>query len=101
MSEDRTPEPWRTHYAHPTSWEQDFPSQSVPDMFAASARAHGASALVEFFGRTYSYAQMHEEALRFAAGLKARGIRPGDRVGLFLPNVPIYVPAYYGADGLA
>jgi len=97
MSEDRTPEPWRTHYAHPTSWEQDFPLQSVPDMFAASARAHGASALVEFFGRTYSYAQMHEEALRFAAGLKARGIRPGDRVGLFLPNVPIYVPAYYGA----
>jgi len=48
MSEDRTPEPWRMHYAHPTSWEQDFASLSVPDMFAASVRAHGSSPLVEF-----------------------------------------------------
>ena len=29
--------------------------------------------------------------------MQAWGIKPGDRVGLFLPNVPIYVPAYYGA----
>jgi len=97
MNDKRPPEPWRSHYAHPTQWEQDFPSLSVPAMFSAATSAHAAQPLVEFFGRTYSYASLHAEARRFAAGLKARGIHPGDRVGLFLPNVPIYVPAYYGA----
>ena len=97
MNDEKTPEPWRSHYAHPGSWEQDFPALSLPDLFAGAVAEHGARPLVEFYGRTFSYAALHEEALRFADGLKAWGIRPGDRVGLFLPNVPIYVPAYYGA----
>lgn len=50
-----------------------------------------------FMGRTYSYRDIFEEAQRFATGLIAMGIEKGDRVGLFLPNVPIYASAYYGA----
>jgi long-chain acyl-CoA synthetase len=97
MDVNKTPVPWRSHYAHPGTWEQDFPPLSLPDMFAASARRHAGDPLVEFFGRTWTYAAMLDEARRFAAGLKAWGVQPGDRVGLYLPNVPIYVPAYYGA----
>ena len=97
MDVNKTPEPWRTNYAHPCAWEQEFPPLSLPDMFAASARAHGGQPLVEFFGRRWTYAALYAEARRFAAGLQARGIKPGDRVGLYLPNVPIYVPAYFGA----
>ena len=36
------------------------------------------------------------EARGFAAGLQARGFSKGDRVGLLLPNVPIYLSAYFG-----
>ena len=32
-----------------------------------------------------------------AAGLQARGIAKGDRVGLCLPNTPFFVVAYYAA----
>src|SRR3546814_7728693 len=35
-------------------------------------------------------------ANRVASGLKAMGYGAGDRIGLFLPNVPHYVAAYYG-----
>jgi long-chain acyl-CoA synthetase len=66
-------------------------------MLEASVRVHPDAPLVEFFGRNYSYAALYDEARRFAAGLIALGIEPGDRVGLYLPNVPTYVPAYYGA----
>ena len=97
MTTGRPATPWRDVYAHPTRWDTDFPPLSLPAMFTAAARDHAAAPLVEFLGRTYSYADLHREARRFAAGLRAAGIRPGDRVGLFLPNVPIYVPAYYGA----
>ena len=97
VSVSNAPVPWRNRYAHPCRWDQDFAPLSLPDMFAAAARDHAARPLVEFFGRTWSYATLHDEARHFAAGLQQIGIKPGDRVGLFLPNVPIYVPAYYGA----
>src|SRR5690606_14408041 len=47
-------------------------------------------------GRRYSYADCLDGARRFACGLIALGIAPGDRVGLYLHNVPHYVAAYYG-----
>ena len=70
----------------------------MPDFFAASAAAHGNQPLVDFMGRRYSYSELHRMAQRFAAGLQRLGIAKGDRVGLYLPNVPIYVAAYYGAS---
>lgn len=48
-------------------------------------------------GRKYSYAEVRDGVHRVAAGLQAMGIAPGDRIGLYLPNVPHYVAAYYGA----
>ncbi|HEX4847693.1 MAG TPA: AMP-binding protein [Novosphingobium sp.] len=90
-------DPWRHHYGHPGAWDLDLPPLSLPAMFAAAAARHGPRPLVDFLGRTYSYAALHAEAQAFAAGLQRLGVKKGDRVGLFLPNVPIYVSAYYGA----
>lgn len=88
---------WQAHYAHPTPWDTDFPPLSVPQMFADSAARFADRPLVDFLGRTFSYADLHAEARAFAAGLQQLGIAKGDRVGLFLPNVPVYLAAYYGA----
>jgi len=66
-------------------------------LFARAAAAYPERTLVSFSGRRFSYAAMHRAAMRFAAGLRRAGIGKGDRVGLFLPNAPVYVPAYYGA----
>ena len=97
MSVSELAQPWGRAYAHPTTWDQDFPPLSLPDMFAASAAAHPAAIAVEFLGRGHSYADMLAQARAFAAALQERGIAKGDRVGIFLPNVPAYVPAYFGA----
>ncbi|HSG33421.1 MAG TPA: long-chain fatty acid--CoA ligase [Sphingomonadaceae bacterium] len=84
-------------YNHPCSWELDLPPLSMPEMFARSVAQFPDAPLVEFMGRYFSYREIDEEACAFAAGLQELGVRKGDRVGLFLPNVPIYVSAYYGA----
>jgi long-chain acyl-CoA synthetase len=70
---------------------------SLPEMFARTVRADPQAPFLHFLGRTYSYGEILRDAQRFAAGLQALGIAKGDRVGLFLPNVPIYAAAYYGA----
>ena len=84
-------------YHHPTPWETRFDPMPLPTMFARTAKRRGARPLALFMGRSFSYAELHDEAVRFAHGLAAHGIGKGERVGLFLPNIPAYVSAYYGA----
>ncbi len=84
-------------YHHPTPLATRFAALSLPEMFERSVRANPQAPFLHFLGRTYSYQDIFGEAQRFAAGLQAIGIAKGDRVGLFLPNVPIYAAAYYGA----
>ncbi|MFC2967152.1 AMP-binding protein [Acidimangrovimonas pyrenivorans] len=43
------------------------------------------------------YAGFHAAAAGVAGALKARGVRPGDRVALFMKNCPDYLIALYGA----
>src|SRR6185503_13942808 len=55
--------------------------------------------------RELSYAELHEEVARVAAGLKAAGVGVGDRVAGFLPNMPeaviaMLATASIGANGV-
>ena len=87
---------WRAAYRHPGSWDVPLPPLSMIEFFDRAATAHGTAPLIDFLGRHYSYAETLDGANRVAAGLAALGYRPGDRIGLFLPNVPHYLAAYYG-----
>ena len=44
-----------------------------------------------------TYDEFRDAALRVAAGLQARGVEPGDRVGMVLPNVLSFPVVFYGA----
>jgi len=83
-------------YRHPTPWATDFPPLSLVDMFENTARAYPERPLLDFLGRRYSFAEVADGATRVAVGLARMGYGPGDRIGLFLPNVPHYLAAYFG-----
>lgn len=66
---------------------------------AAAARAgdkvalsYGATSVTD----TLTFADLDRAADRVAAGLTSKGIEPGDRVAIAMPNVPAFVPAYFG-----
>jgi len=61
-----------------------------------SARLHPDNPCVYFQGRTFTYAQVDELSSRFASALLSLGLKGGDRVAIFLPNVPQLVFAYFG-----
>jgi len=46
--------------------------------------------------RVLTYAQLDRAARGVAASLRARGIAPGDKVALLVPNVPEFTIAYFG-----
>ncbi|HKR16273.1 long-chain fatty acid--CoA ligase [Rhizorhapis sp.] len=88
---------WNEKYNHPIAWDQHFEPLSLPDMFFATAARKPEAPLIDFMGRKFSYAECRDGVRRVAHGLQAMGVQKGDRIGLFLPNVPHYVAAYYGA----
>ncbi|MBX9796265.1 long-chain fatty acid--CoA ligase [Sphingomonas sp.] len=90
------PAAWRSAYRHPGAWDRAFPLQSMVEMFDAACARGGPKPLIDFMGRHYSYAETLDGANRVARGLADLGYGPGDRIGLFLPNTPHYLAAYYG-----
>jgi long-chain acyl-CoA synthetase len=51
---------------------------------------------VRLDGLVLTYEELDERSARVAGLLAARGVAPGDRVGLMLPNVPQFPVLYYG-----
>ncbi len=53
-----------------------------------------------FEEQTFTYAQLNAQANLVANSLHYLGIGKGDRVALFLPNIPEFIFAYYGIQKL-
>lgn len=47
--------------------------------------------------RSITYAELDRSACAVAGALRERGVAPGDKVALLLPNVPEFTIAYFGA----
>ena len=86
-----TPEqidPWLKHL--------DYPDKTVWQLLEDSARRFPDRPALRFYGRQTTYRELLALVERFARGLIAQGLRPGDRVAVVLPNAPQMVIAYYG-----
>ena len=87
---------WLTDYAHPGDWDVTYPPLTLPAMFDASAARTPDAVFSDFLGARLTYAQIARHVAAFAGALQKGGLAKGDRVGLYLPNVPDYIVAYYG-----
>jgi long-chain acyl-CoA synthetase len=85
--------PWLGLYTRgmPTDIEVRF--TSALDMFTASVAANPDQVLVHWFGRSFTLAEVDRMTDAMAAGLVAEGLLPGDRLAIYLQNVPQFVIA--------
>ena len=81
-----TPRPWLASYAPGVPHDIDEPTGSLYDIVEGSAQQFPGRVALEFFGRTTSYADLEEQILRAANGLRKLGVGAGDRVAIVLPN---------------
>jgi long-chain acyl-CoA synthetase len=70
---------------------------NLADILSHSATAHPHRTAIKLDDRELSYAELDALAGQVAGLLRAKGVAPGDRVGVMLPNVPHFAAAYYGA----
>ncbi len=75
-------------------------TMSIASILAESAVRHADRTALVLSDQRTTYADLWADARRFAASLRARGIGPGDRVAILIPNVPDFPKTYYGALAL-
>lgn len=75
-------------------------SMSLAAILAESASRYPAKDAIVLGDSRTTYAELWEQARRYAAVLKAEGVGPGDKVALLMPNVPDFPRVYYAALSL-
>jgi long-chain acyl-CoA synthetase len=89
------PAPWLSHYVHAVPWATSFTPQPLYELLDQTAVNFPSRPYLDFLGRVYSYADIAEQVNRAAKGFQILGVGKGIKVGLFLPNCPQYIIAYY------
>ena len=89
--------PWARHYDPGVPLNTEPVTTSLPRLLLhAAAKTPQAAALV-FFGRTFTYGDLNNQAASLARALSNLGVGAGERLGVFLPNCPQLVVAYHAA----
>ncbi|WP_293769738.1 long-chain-fatty-acid--CoA ligase [uncultured Corynebacterium sp.] len=89
---------WLEHYAEWTPHSLDYGETTLASMYELNLAANRDKPATYFFGRTQTYGELDAQVRAAAAGLKAFGIRPGDKVAIVLPNCPQHIAAFYAVQ---
>ena len=89
--------PWLDRYDEGVPQTIEYPEVPLFYFLEESARKYPDTPCTIFKGAKITYREMNEITDRLAAGLAGLGIKKGDRVGIFIPNTPQFVMAYYAA----
>ncbi len=87
---------WESSYPEGIEWNFKPPHLPVYDLLKQAARKHPKRVALDFLGKKMTYETLWKEVSNFASGLQRRGIKPGDKIGICLPNSFHYVIGYYG-----
>jgi long-chain acyl-CoA synthetase len=71
---------------------------NIAQLLDSSAQHFADRPAILFGERAVSYAALREQVDRVASGLANRGIGAGDRVALFLPNIPEFATVFLAAQ---
>jgi long-chain acyl-CoA synthetase len=90
--EDR---PWLKNYDQGVPQHIDYPEISLVQLLGDAAKNYADAPCTIFKGAKLTYREMNSITDQLAAGLASLGVKKGDRVGIFMPNTPQFVMAYF------
>ena len=87
--------PWTTRYDPGVPAHLEYPEVGLHELLDDAAESYPDATATIFLGQRRTYRALHRDVVRFAAGLRRLGVRPGDRVAIMLPNCPQFLIAFY------
>ena len=89
--------PWLKNYDKGVPTTIEYPKVPLFHFLEEAARKYPDRACTIFKGAVITYREMNALSDHMAAALvKDMGVKKGDRVGLFMPNTPQFMIAYFG-----
>lgn len=94
----QTPErPWFRFWPEGVPKHIEYPLIPLSELLKNTAQKYPNSVATIYFDRGITYKGLDTATDKFAAALSKLGVKKGDKVALFLPNVPQFIVSYYGA----
>ncbi len=94
--EKRNPQwPWLAKYPAAVKWDAPMPAAPVFSILEQTVRDYPQNPAFDFLGKKWNWKQIGALVNRMAKGLQQAGVGKDSRVGLFLPNCPYFLIAYY------
>ena len=87
--------PWIKNYPKDVAWDAHINVCPVYEMLDRTAKNFPDAPAFDFLGAKQSWGELNDKTIKFAKGLQDIGVKKGDKVGIFLPNCPFFVIAYY------
>ena len=95
--QSQTGHPWLSCYPSKVNWHAELEPKPLPQMFDDAMARFETLPCTYFLGKSLTYGEIARQTERVAAGLQAEGLKPGDKVGLLLPNCPYHIMFYFAA----
>lgn len=86
---------WYDIYPEWTDPHLDYGDDTLLDVYDRTIKTYPTRPALTFFGRSTTFADFDAKVRSAAAGLRALGVKKGDRVALMMPNCPQHVIAYW------
>ena len=88
--------PWFKFWPQGVPKHIDFPEIPLQELLMKSAREFPEKTAILYFDKGMTYRELNNLSDKFAAALDGLGVKKGDKVAIFLPNIPQFVISYYG-----
>ena len=89
-------DPWFNAYPPDVDWHAEIPARPLYVLLDDAAHRFPSHRCIDFMGRKFTFADVARQVEHAASGFQRLGVGKGTKVGLFLPNCPQFVVAYYG-----
>lgn len=89
--------PWFKSWPKGVPKSIEYPNLSLGEVLKETARTYPEKTAIIYFGARTTYRELDQLVDKFATALQDLGVKKGDRVGIFMPNIPQFVISFYGA----
>jgi long-chain acyl-CoA synthetase len=96
MSTPKEEKPWFRSWPTKVPKTIRYPEVALHEILKKTAREHAGKTAIVHLDCELTYAELDTLSDKFASGMVALGVEKGDRVAVYLPNIPQFVIAYYG-----
>jgi acyl-CoA synthetase (AMP-forming)/AMP-acid ligase II len=96
MDDPYAQKPWLKHYDDHVPHSLNYSNKTYPELYREATTHIPSRTAVYYMGRGITYHELDKLSNRFAHFLKKSGLKPGDTVGVNLPNIPAYYISILG-----